>query len=160
MDPLLMILLFFAIFTGVLVVCMTGKEIWKAVQVQDAKAKTRSKAKIQVNVRSVSEEEVPHVSINESSLQAASVIQEVRIRNASARRNKLWSFEHRIAQWQVRRQNEDYQPAARMRKAIARPPKLTSIREDEENELREEAASAPDASGDGTSLWMKGLTRN
>lgn len=70
------------------------------------------------------------VWISERSLAAARIVQEVRIRNAQYKRSKISSFESRIQDWKVRRQEVGYTPRPRIRAKIARPPRLSPIAEE------------------------------
>lgn len=70
------------------------------------------------------------VLIDEKWLQAARAVQEVRVRNAEYKRTKLLSFEQKIGAWMERRKDPDYEPALRIRKKIARRPRLPTIPEE------------------------------
>ena len=75
-----------------------------------------------------------HVTIDGRALDAARAIQDVRIRNAAYRRAKLGAFQQNIDSWITRRKDPGYEPSLRVRKRIARLPRLPTITEEPDSQ--------------------------
>ena len=74
------------------------------------------------------------VAISERAMQAARLVRSVARRNAASRSAKVAAFEGRIRWWVQRRKQPAFSPMQRIRRPIARPPRLAPLDEDPREE--------------------------